>query len=451
MQFRSTNSSESSEIREPLVSFRDAVLRCLPPDGGLYVPDRAMDIRQLFLYMDEEIGFSDLVAAVAPSLLEGGLNPLSASRIAQSAFDFEPELIRLDDDYSLLNLCKGPTGLYKDFGISFLAAMLEELHKDSPPALVLTAALADTGVSMAHALSGRKGINAVLVYPAGSPAEPTRGLDSANLLVTLAANNGNIIPIQIQGTFDDCQRLVSEAINDRAFADRYRITSANTINPGRLLPQAFYYLYAFIKIKKHISGGLAFSIPCGNFGNLISGLYAWKFGMPVNSFIAAMNANNALGDFIKGGTFTPHPPIKTNSPALDVSIPLNFSRLESFYREAPAVMRNMVYPASIDDELTLRTMERVWKKHRLHIDSHTAVAFAAAEQTGTELDWKGNVHTVVLATGHHAREAKLIRKVTGETVTEMPSLQQKIEPAAVISPNLDAFKGIITRLMKHTQ
>ena len=451
MQFRSTNTSESSEIREPLVSFRDAVLRCLPPDGGLYVPDRAMDIRQLFLYMDEETGFPDLVAAVAPSLLEGGLNPLSASRIAQSAFDFEPELIRLDDDYSLLNLCKGPTGLYKDFGISFLAAMLEELYKDSPPALVLAAALADTGVSMARALSGRKGLNAVLVYPAGPLTEPMRGLDPAALPINSVPNGGNIIPIQVQGTFDDCQRLVNEAINDRAFADRYRITSANTTNPGRLLPQAFYYLYAFIKIKKHISGGLAFSIPCGNFGNFISGLYAWKFGMPVNSFIAAMNSNNALGDFIKGGAFTPRPLIRTNSPALDVSIPLNYSRLESFYREAPAVMRNMVYPAVVDDELTLRTMERVWKKYRLHIDSHTAVAFAAAEQTGAELDWKGNVHTVVLATGHHAREAELIRKVTGETVAEMPSLQQKIEPVAVISPNLDAFKEIITQSMKHTQ
>jgi threonine synthase len=390
--------------------------------------------------MNEETSFSELVAAVAPSLLEGGLNPLSASRVAESAFNFEPELIRLDDDYSLLNLCKGPTGHYKDFGIAFLAAVLEELHKDSPPAgspaLVLAAALADTGVSMTHAFSGRKGISAVLIYP----AEP---------LTAIVPNgdfaSGNIIPIQVQGTFDDCQRLVNEAINDRAFAARYNITSANTINPGRLLPQAFYYLYAFIKIKKHISGGLAFSVPCGNFGNFISGLYAWKFGMPVNGFIAAMNSNNVLGDFIKGGTFTPRPLIKTNSPALDVSIPLNFSRLESFYREAPAVMRNIVHPASIDDELTLQTMERVWKKYHLHIDSHTAVAFAAAEQTAAGLDWKGNVHTVVLATGHYAREAELIRKVTGETVAEMQSLQQKIEPAAVISPNLDAFEGIIAR------
>jgi threonine synthase len=443
MQFRSTNSSE------PSVSFKDAVLHCLPPDGGLYVPDKAMDIRQLFLYMDEDIIFSDLVAAVAPSLLEGGLNPLSASRVAESAFNFEPELIRLDDDYSLLNLCNGPTGVYKDFGVAFLAAMLEELHKDTHPALVLAATLADTGASTAYALSGRKGISTVLVYPTESAAlpstEPDSEIDPAVLPDAIVSNSGSVLSIQVQGTFADCQRLVNQAINDRAFADRYYITSANTINPGRLLPQAFYYLYAFIKIKKRLSGGLAFSIPCGNFGNFISGLYAWKFGMPVNGFIAAMNSNNALGDFIKGGTFTPRPLIKTNSPALDVSVPLNFSRLESFYREAPAVMRNIVYPASIDDELTLRTMEHVWKKYRLYIDSHTAVAFAAAEQTAAELEWKGNVHTVVLATGHHAREAELIRKITGEPVTEMLSIQQKIEPIAVIPPNFDAFEGIIAR------
>jgi len=456
MQFRSTNSSLSGQpdIREPLVSFKDAVLHCLPPDGGLYVPDRAMDIRQLFLYMDENTSFSELVAAVTPSLLEGGLNPLSASRVAESAFNFEPELIRLDDDYSLLNLCNGPTGLYKDFGIAFLAAILEELRKDSspaePPLLVLSAALGDTGVSMTHAMSGRKGISAVLVYPAlpsaRPPAGPIRGLDTikpAALPASPIPNAGNIIPIQVNGTFDDCQRLVNGAINDPTFAARYHITSANTINPGRLLPQAFYYLYAFIKLKKQLSGGLAFSVPCGNFGNFIAGLYAWKFGMPVNGFIAAMNANNALGNFIKGGGFTPRPLINTNSPALDVSTPLNFSRLASFYREAPAVMRNIVYPASINDELTLRTIERVWKKYRLHIDSHTAVAFAAAEQTSASLNWKENMHTVVLATGHYAREAELIRTVTGEAVPEMPSLHQKIEPIAVISPNLDVFEGII--------
>ncbi|MDR2478809.1 MAG: threonine synthase [Treponema sp.] len=432
MRFRSTQSSG------PLVSFKDAVLHCLPPEGGLYVPAQAMDIRQFCLSMDEKTAFPELVAAVAPSLLQSELNPFSAARVAESAFNFEPELIRLDDNFSILNLYNGPTGLFKDFGIAFLAAVMEALLKNTGKSLVLAAARGDTGVSMAHAFNGRRGICAVLVYPSG----PIRGLDSA----AFVPNGGNIIPIQIRGTFDDCQRLINETINDREFAGRYGVTGANAINPGRLLPQTFYYLYAFIKIKKHLSGDLVFSVPCGNFGNLIAGLYAWKFGLPVNGFIAAMNANNALGDYIQGRPFVPRPLVNTNSPALDVSIPSNFERLASFYAEAPAVMRNMVYPASIPGGLTVQTIENVWKKYHIFIDSHTAVAFAAAEAVSAAHNWGSHIHTVILATGHHSKEADLIYKATGQTV-DIPgpfiTLKKKSDPIAVIPPQIDAFENAI--------
>ena len=402
------------------------------------MPDQVMDIRQFFLHMDEKTSYPELVATVAPSLLQGELNPFSASRVAGSAFDFEPELVRLDEGLSILNLYKGPTGVFKDFGIAFLAAVLEELVKNSGQALVLSSAKGDTGVSMAHAFKGRKGIRSVLVYPSG----PIHGLDPA----AFVPNGGNIIPIQIRGTFDDCQRLITETINDRQFAERYGVTSANAINPGRLLPQTFYYLYAFIKIKKQLAGDLIFSVPSGNFGNLIAGLYAWKFGMPVNGFIAAMNANNAFGDFIQGRPFEPRPLINTNSPAMDVSVPSNYERLASFYKEAPAVMRNMVYPASIGDDLTLWTIEYAWKKYRIHIDPHTAVAFAAAEQIAAARQWSGHAHTVVLATGHPAKEADLVRQATGQTIgvpESLLALQKKTNPIAVIPPQLDAFEGAI--------
>jgi threonine synthase len=437
MWFRSTN-SKTSPSQEQLVSFRDAVLGCLPADGGLYVPDKVIDIREFFLYMDEETTFPELVAAVTPSLLEGEFNSASASVVAESAFSFAPELIQLDDDFSILNLYNGPAGSYKDFGIAFLSAVLEELRKNSGYSLVLAAVRGDTGASIAHAFSRRKGIGAVLIYPSG----PIRGLDPA----TFVPNGGNIIPIQVKGTFDDCQRLVNETISDRNFSARYSITSANAINPGRLLPETFYYLYAFIKIRKQLSGSLVFSIPCGNFGNLMAGLYAWKFGMPVNGFIAAMNANNSLGNFIRGGTFTPGPLVFTNSPALDVRIPTNLSRLEAFYRESPAVMRNMVYPASIDDELTMQTIAHVRSKYDMYIGPHTAVAFAAAQQLAEGPDWKGNNHTVVLATGHYSKSAELIRKATGEAVAvpeDIISLQKRMDPIAIIPPNLDAFENVI--------
>ena len=432
MQFRSTKS------KFPLVSYKDAVLNCLPNDGGLYVPDQAADFRQFFLHMDEKTSFNELVAAVAPSLLEGGLNPVSASRVAQSAYNFAPELIRLDDDFSLLNLYNGPTGVFKDFGIAFMSAMLEECLKDGEQAMILAAARPDTGVSMSHAFGGRKGILLVLLYPSGQ----IRGLDSSSF----AQNGGNIIPIQVRGTFDDCQRLIVNTIMDRKFCERYKVTSSNSINSGRLFPQIFYYLYAFIQVKNRLSGDLIFSVPSGNFGSIIAGLYAWKFGMPVNGFIAAMNANNAFGEYLRGGQFIPHPPVYTNSPAMDVSFPSNYERLAAFYEEVPAVMRNMVFPSSIDNALTVKTMKHVYEKYNVFIDPHTSVAFASAQKIIAERQWSGHAHTVVLATGHPARSAKVVEEATGKIIEIPASLvarQKKCDPIAIIPVQLDAFENAI--------
>ena len=431
MQFRSTNSIE------PEVSFKDAVLRCLPPDGGLYVPSKVMDLRQFFLYMDEGTSYPELVATVAPALLQGELNPFSAARVAESSFDFEPELRQLDDSFSLLNLYNGPTGTFKDFGAAFHAAVLEELLKNNNGAIILSAVRGDSGACLSQAFFGRKGLVSVMLFPSG----PIRGLDPAFFV----PNGGNIIPIQIRGTLDDCQRLVRETINDRPFAERYRITSANAINPGRLMPQAFYYLYAFVKIKKYLSGDLYFSVPSGNFGNLISGLYAWKFGLPVNGFIAAMNANNPFGDFIRGRGFRPRPVIVTNSPALDVSVPSNYSRFSSFYDEAPAVMRNIVFPASIGDRDTVKAMEQVWKQYGVLLNPHSAVAFAAAEEF-LKSDRSSSSHVVVLATGHPAREAALVENATGQTIPlpeKFELLKKEVDPIAVIDPHMDTLEGLL--------
>ncbi|MDR0731454.1 MAG: threonine synthase [Treponema sp.] len=433
MQFRSTKS------QKPLSTFRDIVLRCLPPDGGLYVPAQTVDMRQFFLHMDAKTPYPEVVAAMVPALLQGDLNPLSANRVMESAFDFEPELQQLDGELSLLTLYNGPTGVFKDFGVAFLAAVLEELVKEnSRPITMLSASRGNMGVSMAHAFRERQGIYSVILYPSG----PIRGLDSSAFI----SKGGNIIPIQITGTIDDCQRLIVEAINDRPFAERYGITSANAINLGRLLPQCFYYLYAFVKIKDSLRGDLVFSVPCGNFGNLIAGLYAWKFGMPVKGYIAAMNANNAFGEFIRGKRFIPRPVISTNSPALDIGFPSNYERLAAFYEESPAVMRNMVYPASIGDERTFITINRVYKKYGVVLDPHSAVAFTAAEDLAASQEFAGHVHTVVLATGHPAKKAALVSRAIGKTIEIPPRLarlQRQTDPIAIIKPELEALEGAI--------
>lgn len=401
------------------------------------MPSQTPDMRQFFLYMDEKTTYPELVATVTPGLLQGVLNPLSASRVAGSAFDFEPELIRLDDDYSILNLYNGPSGVFKDFGVVFFGAVLEELLKDTGQAMVVTAVRGDTGVSLTNAFRNRRGITSVLIYPSGH----IYGLDEAEFVT----NGGNTIPIQVRGGFDECMRLISELINDRPFAERYHVTSANAINPCRVLPQAFYYLYAFIKIKKNLEGkDLVFSVPSGNFGNFVSGLYAWKFGMPVNGFIAAMNSNDAFGEFIRGGKFKPHPVVETNSPALDISRPVNYERLVSFFEEAPAVMRNMVFPSSINDEKTLQTMEWVWKNFSVLLDPHGAVAFAAAREFNG--DGSRDSHCVILATGHPAKEADIVGKATGQIV-ELPeklrNFRKQVSPIALIDPHLEALESAI--------
>jgi threonine synthase len=393
-------------------------------------------MRQYILYMDTATTFPELVGALAPALLQGELNPLSAARVAESALDFEPALTKLDDTFSVLSLYNGPTGVFKDYGIAFLASLMEELLDNDRRIVILSAARQDTGISIARAFAKRRGMTSVILYPSG----PVRGLDPRSYVT----NGGSIVPIQIKGTFDDCQRLIAEAIQDRPFAERYNVTCANAINPGRLFPQVFYYFYAFIKLKKSLKEELFFSVPSGNFGNLIAGLYAWKMGMPVNGFIAAMNANNALGRYLRGGEFKPGKPMQTNSPALDVSVPSNYERLASFYAEAPAVMKNMVFPDAIDDSATVMTMERVWKTYRFLLDPHGAVAFAAAQRLSCGAGFNGPL--VALATGHPAKQAELIAQATGQELAlpeKLVNLWKKTDPMATIPPQLTALEGAI--------
>jgi threonine synthase len=389
--------------------------------------------------MEDDTAYQDLAATAAANLLQGELNPYAASWVAESAFTFEPAFTQLDERYSLLDLTSGPTGVFKDFGIAFLAAVMEEMLKTSGPVMVISAAHGDAGTAIAKAFAGRNGITPVILYPQG----PIRGLDDS----MIRGKGGNTIPIQIEGTLDDCYRLIREMINDRAFSSRYRATSANTINPGRLLPQAFYYLYAFVKLKKTLKGELFFSVPCGNLGNLLAGLYAWKFGMPTNGFIAAMNVNNSLasllaaGDANPDGTLTARTPVPTISPALDITAPVNYERLKFFYRDIPGVMKNLVCPKVIDDEATLAAMEDAWKRYGIQLDPHSAIAYAAAREHRVDCG-----HTVILATGHPAIYPELMSRVTGGPVQipeRISRLQRSGEPLATIPPELFALESAI--------
>jgi threonine synthase len=432
MQFKSTIKTDNS----PLVTFKDAILRCLPKEGGLYIPAAVPDLRGIFLHMGHDTDYKEMAATLAANLLQGELNPYSASWVAKSAFSFEPGLRQLDERFSILDLGAGPTGVFKDFGIAFLAAVMEEFLKNAAPVMVISAAQGDIGTSIASAFHKRKNIIAVILYPQGQ----VRGIDTDALL----KNGGNIIPIQINGNLDDCNRLIADLLRDREFSDRYRITCANAINPGRLLSQAFYYIYAFVKLKRSLQDALLFSVPCGNFGNLIGGLYAWKFGLPASGFIAAQNSNNPMIDIAAGVRGIARTPTVTLSPALDVTYPANWERLSSFYEETPAVMKNMVTQRVIDEKTTMRTMEEVWKQYGVMLDPHGAVAFAAARDVASHKEFDD--HIVVLATGHAANYPELVAKITGKPVSipeRLRLLRQTATPCAVIENDLLALETAI--------
>jgi threonine synthase len=193
-----------------------------------------------------------------------------------------------------------------------------------------------------------------------------------------------------------------------------------------------------------IEGDLYFSVPSGNFGNLIAGLYAWKFGMPVNGFIAAMNRNNALGGWLRGGSFVPRTAAATRSPALDIANPANFERLAAFYTENPAVMKNMVFPAVSGDAETLAAMEKIYRRYGQIVDPHTAVGFAAAEQFAAQAE--PGSHTVLLSTGHPAKEAAAVLEATGQNQKipySLALLREEAEPVARIAPDLEALESAI--------
>jgi threonine synthase len=422
------------------VSFSDAIFSTLAPDGGLYQPASDADVRQFLLYMDESTSFQELSEVMISSLFEDEINPGAAARIAKSSFPFSPVFRTLDEHFSLLELYHGPTGVFKDFGVSFLAAVLEEFISHSGrSATVLTASTGDTGCAVARAFHGRKDMRVVVLVPSSCGSASSAG--ESRKLRQLAAFDGNVLSLHVRGNFDDCQRLARSAFENPAVRDRFSLISANSLNPGRLIPQTFYYVYAFTRLKKTIHGDFFFSVPSGNLGNLTAGIYAWKWGMPVNGFVAATNANDEIPRYLANGVFSPREPVRTVSDAMDVGNPANFERLLSVFGSNPGVMRTMIDGESVTDDETLDAIRRVYETHGVLIDPHTAVGYRAAEKFLSEkLDGQGSI--IVLATGDPYGSADIVEKATGvrpEPPAGIAALPESDRNLRAIDPDLGSL------------
>jgi len=395
--------------RSPEVSLRDAVLHGSAPDGGLYMPVEIPHLKEDFLERLSSLTLPEIALEVG-TLFAGDEIPTQVLRkIVSEAFDFPLPLVTLGERLHILELFHGPTLAFKDFGARFMARLMAYFVQESGKALtVIVATSGDTGSAVAQAFLSVPGIHVVILYPAGrvSTAQEKQ-------LTTLGQN---ITALEVSGSFDDCQRLAKQALVDPVVTEKITLTSANSINIARLIPQSFYYFAAVAQLGRPESLPV-FSVPSGNFGNLTGGLLAKRMGLGVAQFIAPTNANDVVPEFLRSGKLIPRASRHTISNAMDVGNPSNFARIVDLYENDLQAIRHDILGCSFSDEQTLRVMHDVEQRHGYVLDPHTAVGvlgwqtFAKQNQNAAE--------GIVLATAHPAKFAETVARATGVR-PEMP-------------------------------
>ncbi len=396
MNFVSTRSPVES------ISFSEAIFRGLAPDGGLYQFETNPYFPNFFASLHQDISFNALSTALSYELLNSEYDKKTIAGIVNDAFDFAPTLHRLDDSTTVLELFHGPSCAFKDYGASFLASVMTRLLRArNEKIIIVTATSGDTGSAVAQAFHDREGIDVVILYPSSrvSPLQEKQ-------LTTLG---GNVVAVEVSGSFDDCQRMAKSAFNNPRLA-KLPLSSANSINIGRLIPQAFYYVWAWTRMRR--KGDFAFIVPSGNFGNITAGLYASSWGMPVSRFIAATNINDVVPQYLKTGVFTPRPSVSTLSNAMDVGNPSNFDRLDCFYKHNIDVFRKHVAAWSANDEDTKKAIEEMYSKFNYLCCPHTATGWHVAK---IHQQNHPGLHTVILATAHPGKFIGIVEAATGKT------------------------------------
>jgi threonine synthase len=405
MKFTSTRNPRGE------VSFREAVFRGLAPDGGLYHPVSVPDLGGLMAGFGGQASTAEIGADLTAALLGPEISPEAAQRIARRAFPFDPALVPLGGGIHILELFHGPSCAFKDFGASFLAAAMEEfLQEEAARAVILTATSGDTGSAVARAFYKRANIDVVILYPSGrvSPLQEKQ-------LTTLGEN---ITALEVKGSFDDCQRMVKGAFVDKDLNGSLGLTSANSINLGRLIPQAFYYVFACTRLSAaDRKEGPVFCVPSGNFGNLTAGVLAWQWGLPVRRFIAATNINKVVPEYLESGVYSPRPSVQTLSNAMDVGDPSNFERLQAIFDKSRDRMSGLIEGLFVTDSETRETIRDVYAETGMFLDPHTALGVRAARRfrasSGVKAAGLDSAPVITLATAHPGKFLEVVEEAAG--------------------------------------
>lgn len=374
------------------VSLQEAVFTGLPADNGLYMPEFVPPLPDKFIKNLKAFSFQEIGFEVCKNLFQGAIPENDLQEIIGKSINFPAPLIRLNDETYILELFHGPSLAFKDFGARFMARLMSYFNRGNDEELViLVATSGDTGGAVAAGFYKTPGIKVVILYPSGKVSELQE-----KQLTTLGEN---ISAIEVDGSFDDCQSLVKQAFLDEELTKKLRLSSANSINIARLIPQSFYYFEAYKQLPNN-EKPVVFSIPSGNFGNLTAGLFAKRMGLPVEKFIAATNANDVVPSYLKTGNYLPRLSVPTLSNAMDVGNPSNFSRMLNLYGSTWNTLKEDIAGYAFDDTDTEAAMREVFKKFSYIIDPHGAVGYLAFQAYNKQNE---GIKGIILETAHPSK------------------------------------------------
>lgn len=388
----------STNHKAPIATLAKAVTKGLAEDKGLYMPERVPELPTSFFDNIENLSLQEIAYEVAKALFNLDIEDEDLKRIVNDTLSFEIPLAKVENNIYSLELFHGPTLAFKDVGARFMARLLQYfihkgIYQTKATVIVLTATSGDTGSAVANGFLGVDGIHVFILYPKGKVSKIQE-----SQFTTLGRN---ITAIEVDGVFDDCQALVKNAFMDEELNHKMILTSANSINVARFLPQSFYYFYAYSQLKKcspSQASNLVMCVPSGNFGNITAGFIAKRMGLPIKRFIAANNANDIFYNYLKSGEYKPQPSIATLANAMDVGDPSNFARILDLYNHSWKQIKNIVSGETYNDEQIKSAMRNCYKANNYVLDPHGACGYQALKDA-----LKPDEIGVFLETAHPAK------------------------------------------------
>lgn len=433
MKFYSTNN------KDLCVDFKDAVFNSLPADRGLYMPEYIPQLDPLFVQHIEQYSLQEIALTIAKAFIGDDIPEGDLKSIVYDAVNFDAPLKFLSSDTAVLELFHGPSYAFKDFGARFMSRVMGYFSQEDDGLLdVLVATSGDTGGAVALGFLGVEGTRVTILYPQGKVSKVQEE--------QLTTNGQNIRALEVDGTFDDCQALVKKAFNDPELNRQLRLTSANSINIARLIPQTFYYFWAYAQLKSQGIKEVVFTVPSGNFGNIGAGLLAYKMGLPVKHFVAGTNVNDTVPRFLQSGSYEPKPSVQTLANAMDVGDPSNWVRIQDMFQHNLEDLRSRVSSYTYDDKQTVKAMEELYARYQYIACPHTAIAYLASQAYKNE--HQGEYASVFLSTAHACKFPDAISEEVFAKI-KLPKgakdLEGKEKLAVPLNVDYEAFKAYLLK------